>query len=108
MYFSVYIFSLFFYLQFAYQVFPCLADVNKVFGLLRIHRRGQLSYMELGFHLGVFYSPEVLFVSSGGVFLGLSMNNMAEYSVVLELLHDFISHGIHSLEVHLDSHLVVC
>jgi ribonuclease HI len=36
------------------------------------------------------------------------MNNVAEYSIVIELLWDAISHGIHSLEVHLDSQLVVC
>jgi hypothetical protein len=49
------------------------------------------------------YSPEGLPVSSGGVCLGSSMNNMVEYSVVIEILHDAISHGIFSLEVHLDS-----
>jgi ribonuclease HI len=47
-------------------------------------------------------------VSSGGICLGPSMNNVAEYSVVIELLRDAISHGILSLEVHLDSQLVVC
>jgi ribonuclease HI len=56
----------------------------------------------------VVYSPEGLLVSSGGVCLGPSMNNVAEYSVVIELLRDAISHGILSLEVRLDSQLVVC
>jgi ribonuclease HI len=56
----------------------------------------------------VVYSPEGLLVSSGGIFLGPSMNNVAKYSVIIELLRDAISHGIHSLEVHLDSQLVVC
>jgi ribonuclease HI len=56
----------------------------------------------------VIYSPEGLLVSSGGVCLGPSMNNVAKYSVVIELLCDTISHGIHSLKVHLDSQLVVC
>jgi ribonuclease HI len=51
----------------------------------------------------VVYSPEGLLVSSGGVCLGPSMNNVVEYSIVIELLCDAISHGIHSLEVHLDS-----
>jgi hypothetical protein len=50
----------------------------------------------------VVYSPEGLLVSSSGVYLGPSMNNVAEYSVVIELLCDAISHGIHSLEVLLD------
>jgi ribonuclease HI len=56
----------------------------------------------------VIYSPEALLVSLGGVCLGPSMNNVAEYSIVIELLRDAISHGIHSLEVLLDSQLVVC
>jgi ribonuclease HI len=55
----------------------------------------------------VVYSPEGLLVSSGGICLGSSMNNVAEYSVIIELLCDAISHGIRSLEVHLDSQLVV-
>jgi ribonuclease HI len=36
------------------------------------------------------------------------MNNVAEYSVVIELLRDATLHGILSLEVHLDYQLVVC
>jgi hypothetical protein len=47
----------------------------------------------------VIYSPEGLLVSSGGICLGPSMNNVAKYSIVIELLHDAISHGIHTLEV---------
>jgi hypothetical protein len=35
------------------------------------------------------------------------MNNVVKYSTVIELLCDAISHAIHSLEVHLDSQLVV-
>ena len=51
----------------------------------------------------VIYSPEGLFVSLGGIGLGPSMNNVAEYSVIIELLRNAISHGIRSLEVCLDS-----
>jgi hypothetical protein len=51
----------------------------------------------------VVYSPKVLLVSSGGVGLGPSMNNVAEYSIVIEILCDDISRGICSLEFHLDS-----
>jgi ribonuclease HI len=47
-------------------------------------------------------------VSSGGICLGPSMNNVAEYSIIIEHLHNSISHGIHSLEILLDSQLVVC
>ena len=46
-------------------------------------------------------------MSSRGVCLRPSSNNVAEYSVVVELLRDAISHGVLSLEVHLDSELVV-
>jgi ribonuclease HI len=56
----------------------------------------------------VVYSLEGLPVSSSGACLEPSMNNVAEYSTIIELLHDVISHGIHSLEVCLDSQLVVC
>jgi ribonuclease HI len=51
----------------------------------------------------VVYSPEGQLVSSGGVCLGPSTNNVAEYSVTIEILQDVISHGICSLEVFLDS-----
>jgi hypothetical protein len=47
-------------------------------------------------------------VSLGGVCLGPSMNNVDEYIVVIEILRDAISHGVQTLEVCLDSHLVVC
>ena len=53
------------------------------------------------------YSPGHLLVSSDGVCLGPSTNNVAEYNVVIEILRDAISHGIRSLEVRLDSQLVV-
>jgi ribonuclease HI len=45
----------------------------------------------------VVYSPKGLLVSSGGVCLGPSTNNVAEYSVAIEILCDSISHGILSL-----------
>ena len=45
--------------------------------------------------------------SSGGVCLRPSLNIVVEYSVIIELLRDVISHGVLSLEVHLDSQLVV-
>ena len=43
----------------------------------------------------------------GGVCIQPYSNNVAEYSVVIELLRDVISHGVLSLEVRLDSELVV-
>ena len=46
-------------------------------------------------------------LSSGGVCLRPSSNNVVEYSVVIELLRDAISHCVLSLEVLLDSKLVV-
>jgi ribonuclease HI len=36
------------------------------------------------------------------------MNNVVEYSIIIELLCDAISHGVRSLEVLLDSQLVIC
>ena len=55
----------------------------------------------------VIYTPTGQVLSSRGVCLRPSSNNVAKYSVVIELLHDSISHGVHSLEVRLDLQLVV-
>ena len=55
----------------------------------------------------VIYTPTGQVLSLGGVCLRPSSNNVVEYSVVIELLRDAISHGVQSLEVHLDSQLVV-
>ena len=55
----------------------------------------------------VIYTPMGQVLSSGGVCLWPSSNNVAEYSSIIELLRDSISHGVLSLEVRLDSQLVV-
>ena len=51
----------------------------------------------------VIYTPTGQVFSSRGVCLRPSSNNIAEYSVVIELLCNAISHGIRSLEIHLES-----
>ena len=53
----------------------------------------------------VIYTPMGQVLSSGGG--GVSSNNVPEYSTVIELLRDAILHGVLSLEVRLDSDLVV-
>ena len=55
----------------------------------------------------VIYTPTVQVLSSRGIFLWPSSNNVVEYSVVIKLLWDAISHGVISLEVRLDLQLVV-
>ena len=55
----------------------------------------------------VIYTPMGQVLSSGGICLWPSSNNVAEYSAFIELLRDAISHGVLSLEVRLDSDLVV-
>ena len=55
----------------------------------------------------VIYTPMGQVLSSGDVCLQPSSNNVAEYSAVIELLRDAILHGVLSLEVRLDSELVV-
>ena len=55
----------------------------------------------------VIYTPTGQVLSSGGVCLRPSSNNVVEYSAIIELLRDAISHGVLSLEVHLDSQLIV-
>jgi hypothetical protein len=55
----------------------------------------------------VIYSPTGQLVISGGACLGPYTSNVVEYNVVIELLHETIMHEIQSLEVHLDTQLVV-
>ena len=55
----------------------------------------------------VIYTPTGQVLSSRGVCLQPSSNNVVEYSVVIELLQDAISHGVLYLKVCLDSQLVV-
>ena len=47
----------------------------------------------------VIYTPTSQVLSSGGICLWPSSNNVAKYSVVMELLWDAISHGVLSLEL---------
>ena len=53
------------------------------------------------------YTPTGQVLSLGGVCLRPSSNDVAEYSAVIELLRDAISHGVLCLEVRLDLQLVV-
>ena len=53
------------------------------------------------------YTPTGQVLSSGGICLWPPSINVAEYSAVIKLLRDAISHGVLSLEVRLDSQLVV-
>ena len=46
-------------------------------------------------------------LSSRGICLGDTKNNVVEYSVVIELLRDTLSFGISHLQVYLDAQLVV-
>ena len=50
----------------------------------------------------VIYTPTGQVLSSGVVCLRPSSHNVAEYTDIIELLRDAISHGVHSLEVCLD------
>jgi hypothetical protein len=55
----------------------------------------------------VIYSPKGQLVSLGNIHSDPSMNNVDEYIIIIDLLCETISHGVQSLEVHLDSQLVV-
>jgi ribonuclease HI len=68
-----------------------------------IHHTWNMDYVSW-----VIYSLEGQLVSSGGIRLEPSTNNVVEYNIVIELLRDAISHGVRSLEVQLDVQLVVC
>ena len=53
------------------------------------------------------FDPSGELVSVRGICIGQSMNNIAEYNALMELLADAIAHGIHQLVVRLDSRLVI-
>jgi ribonuclease HI len=55
----------------------------------------------------VIFTPRGQLLSSRGIFLGDTTNNVAKYSAVIELLHDALSFGISHLQVYLDAQLVV-
>ena len=55
----------------------------------------------------VIYEPLGQLLSPGSTCLGPSTNNIAEYSVVIELLLEAMSYGIQCMVVLLDSQLVV-
>ena len=59
------------------------------------------------FSTWVIYTPTGQVLSSGGICLWSSSNNVAQYSAVIELLQDAISQCVLSLQVCLDSQLVV-
>jgi ribonuclease HI len=55
----------------------------------------------------VIFTPQGQLLSSGGICLGDTTNNFIEYSAVIELLRDALSHGISYLWVYLDAQSVV-
>ena len=55
----------------------------------------------------VIYTLMCQVLSLGGVCLWPSSNNVAKYSVIIDLLRDAILHGVLSLEVRFDLELVV-
>ena len=55
----------------------------------------------------VIFTPQCQLLSSRGICLGDTTNNVIEYSAVIELLHDALSLGISHLRVYLDAQLVV-
>jgi ribonuclease HI len=55
----------------------------------------------------VIFTPQGQLLSSGGICLGDTTNNVAEYSEVIEFLRDTLSLGISHLWVYLDAQLVV-
>jgi ribonuclease HI len=55
----------------------------------------------------VIFTPQGQLLSSGGICLGDTTNNVIEYNTIIELLRDALSLGISHLQVYLDAQLVV-
>ena len=45
----------------------------------------------------VIFTPQGQLLSLGGILLGDATNNVSKYNIVLELLHDALSHGLSHL-----------
>ena len=54
----------------------------------------------------VLYSPTNDLVSSRGILLGPSTNNLVEYQAVIELLTEALANDVREIRVYLDSKLV--
>ena len=84
-----------------------VVDFDRVFSICSIHSRCQPLHLELILGcLGDLYTYGSCRLFRRSV-LQPSSKNIVEYSVMIELLYDAISHGIWSLEVCIDSYLVV-
>jgi ribonuclease HI len=55
----------------------------------------------------VIFTPRGQLLSSGGICLGDTTNNVAEYSAVMEFLREALSFGISHLWVYFDAQMVV-
>ena len=55
----------------------------------------------------VLYSPTSELVSSGGILLGPSTNNLANYQAVIRFLTEALDNDVREIRVYLDSELVV-
>jgi ribonuclease HI len=66
-----------------------------------------LTHSEAFFVAWVIFTPFGQLMSSRGIFLGGTTNNVAEYNAIIELLRDALSHGIYHLCIYLDAQLVV-
>ena len=63
--------------------------------------------INLAFAAWVLYSPTSEMVSSGGILLGPSTNNIVEYHSVIGLFMEALANDVREIRVYLDSELVV-
>ena len=68
---------------------------------------GNSSMQNLSSAAWAIFAPSGELVSFQGICFGFSMNNIVEYSTLIELLSDAISLGIRRIIIRLDSQLVV-
>ena len=61
----------------------------------------------ISFVAWIIFSPMIELMILGGIYLGPVKDNVVEYSVVIELLLESISHGICHLDVNLQSRLLL-
>jgi hypothetical protein len=74
-----------------------LEDVNEIIVFLVFVNGVNHHIQNMASATWVIYSPEGQLVSSGGICLEPSMNNVVEYRTIIELFFDSISHGVQYL-----------
>ena len=87
--------------------YACLFSDGQMTSFIGFSDGAHLYTLNLASTAWVLYSPTSELVSSGGVLLGPSTNNLAKYQAMVGLLTEALDFDVREIRVYLDSELVV-